>query len=295
MPTSGSRSSASNCSPSTPASWLPASTPTLRFAEAANRLAIGSEPKGLSDLVSDVKGSGSTKSKTRGVLEGVGETLGELLGGSGSEREPAPRRRKTSGHPGPANARTARRPRGRVHLRPDRTRGLRPIVGAGPLRAGGPLREIVDESPKATALLEEIRDKPEELARDARIALGEIIGHILETTREADTRTTIDVLSPLTDTVTVRDPTHDEDAVQIAVLFEVDRRTNSNRQSGSCPNAGTTRSPCASSGRWHPPTSSSPAGADRSDRFAAELRCCIGRPIEWPRPGVVGGNAPPTG
>jgi len=26
----------------------------LRFAEAANRLAIGSEPKGLSDLVSDV-------------------------------------------------------------------------------------------------------------------------------------------------------------------------------------------------------------------------------------------------
>ncbi|MDH6291744.1 MULTISPECIES: gas vesicle protein GvpJ [Rhodococcus] len=66
----------------------------LRFAEAANRLAIGSEPKGLSDLVSDVKGSGSTKSKTKGVLEGVGETLGELLGGSGSDREPAPRRRR---------------------------------------------------------------------------------------------------------------------------------------------------------------------------------------------------------
>ena len=66
----------------------------LRFAEAANRLAIGSEPKGLTDLVSDVKGSGSTKSKTKGVLEGVGESLGELLGGS-SEREPASRRRKT--------------------------------------------------------------------------------------------------------------------------------------------------------------------------------------------------------
>ncbi|MGV9870597.1 gas vesicle protein GvpJ [Rhodococcus koreensis] len=67
----------------------------LRFAEAANRLAIGSEPKGLSDLVSDVKGSGSTKSKTKGVLEGVGETLGTLLGGlSGGEREPAPQRRQ---------------------------------------------------------------------------------------------------------------------------------------------------------------------------------------------------------
>ncbi|MDF3313610.1 gas vesicle structural protein GvpA [Rhodococcus sp. T2V] len=67
----------------------------LRFAEAANRLAIGSEPKGLSDLVSDVKGSGSTKSKTKGVLEGVGETLGTLLGGlSGGERESAPQRRQ---------------------------------------------------------------------------------------------------------------------------------------------------------------------------------------------------------
>ncbi|MDF3313844.1 gas vesicle protein, partial [Rhodococcus sp. T2V] len=46
-------------------------------------------------LVSDVKGSGSTKSKTKGVLEGVSETLGELLGGSSGEREPAPRRRNT--------------------------------------------------------------------------------------------------------------------------------------------------------------------------------------------------------
>ena len=86
------------------------------------------------------------------------------------------------------------------------------------------LLEILDESPKATALLEEIRDQPEELTRDARMALGEIIGHALETTREADTRSTLDALSPLTDTVTVRDPTHDEDAVQLAVLLEVDRQ-----------------------------------------------------------------------
>jgi mannitol/fructose-specific phosphotransferase system IIA component (Ntr-type) len=54
--------------------------------------------------------------------------------------------------------------------------------------------------------------------------LREIIGHILEATRDADTRTTLDALAPLTDTVTVREPTHDEDAVQIAVLLEVDRQ-----------------------------------------------------------------------
>ncbi|MDF3313581.1 GvpL/GvpF family gas vesicle protein [Rhodococcus sp. T2V] len=86
------------------------------------------------------------------------------------------------------------------------------------------LREIVDDSPKATSLLEEIRDQPEELTRDARMALGEIIGHALEAKRNADTRTTLEILSPLTDTADVRDPTHDEDAMQIAVLFEVDRQ-----------------------------------------------------------------------
>ncbi|MFC9764192.1 hypothetical protein [Rhodococcus jostii] len=51
------------------------------------------------------------------------------------------------------------------------------------------------------------RSKPEELTRDARIALGEIIGHNLEAKRETDTRTTLEALSPLADTV--REPTHD--------------------------------------------------------------------------------------
>ena len=86
------------------------------------------------------------------------------------------------------------------------------------------LREIIDESPKATTLLETIRSQPEELTQDARMALGEIIGHALEAKRDTDTRTTLDALSPLTDTVTVREPTHEQDAVQIAVLFEVDRQ-----------------------------------------------------------------------
>ena len=86
------------------------------------------------------------------------------------------------------------------------------------------IREIVDESPEASSLLEAIRDQPEEVSRDDRMALGEIIGHALEAKRETDTGTTLDVLAPLTDTVTVREPTHDEDAVQLAVLLEVDRQ-----------------------------------------------------------------------
>lgn len=65
----------------------------LRFAEAADRLALGREPTGLTDLVSDVKGSGSTKSKTKGVLDAVGETIGELLSEPHDEREHQPAHR----------------------------------------------------------------------------------------------------------------------------------------------------------------------------------------------------------
>ena len=52
----------------------------LRFAEAVNRLEIGGEPKGLTDLVGDVTEAGA-QSKTKGALEAAGEKLGDLLGG----------------------------------------------------------------------------------------------------------------------------------------------------------------------------------------------------------------------
>lgn len=58
----------------------------LRFAEAVNRLEVGSEPTGLSEVASDVKGSGGTKSKTKGALEAVGETISEFLGDAGQRR-----------------------------------------------------------------------------------------------------------------------------------------------------------------------------------------------------------------
>ncbi|MDV6271613.1 gas vesicle protein GvpJ [Rhodococcus globerulus] len=65
----------------------------LRFAEAVNRLEIGSEPKGLTDLVGSVT-EGGAKSKTKGALDAAGEKLGDLLGGGEeeSERERVPRK-----------------------------------------------------------------------------------------------------------------------------------------------------------------------------------------------------------
>lgn len=65
----------------------------LRFAEAVNRLEIGSEPKGLTDIVGSVT-EGGARSKTRGALEAAGDKLGELLGVGDEEpeRERAPRK-----------------------------------------------------------------------------------------------------------------------------------------------------------------------------------------------------------
>ncbi|MFC9835476.1 gas vesicle protein GvpJ [Rhodococcus sp. NPDC127530] len=67
----------------------------LRFAEAVNRLEIGSEPKGLTDLVGDVT-EGGAKSKTKGALESAGEKLGDLLGGGQEEPERERETRKSS-------------------------------------------------------------------------------------------------------------------------------------------------------------------------------------------------------
>ena len=67
----------------------------LRFAEAVNRLEIGDEPKGLTDLVGDVTESGA-KSKTKGALEAAGEKLGGILGGGEEEPERERVSRKSS-------------------------------------------------------------------------------------------------------------------------------------------------------------------------------------------------------
>ncbi|WP_009480807.1 gas vesicle protein GvpJ [Rhodococcus sp. JVH1] len=67
----------------------------LRFAEAVNRLEIGSEPKGLTDLVGSVT-EGGAKSKTKGALEAAGDKLGDLLGGGEEEPERERVSRKSS-------------------------------------------------------------------------------------------------------------------------------------------------------------------------------------------------------
>jgi len=86
------------------------------------------------------------------------------------------------------------------------------------------LREILDENEQAAQLREEIRDKSEDAGRQARMALGEVVNNAIAGKREEDTRKTVDALGDLTDSVNRREPTHEEEAVQVAVLVDVDRQ-----------------------------------------------------------------------
>ncbi|MCO5998038.1 GvpL/GvpF family gas vesicle protein [Actinoallomurus rhizosphaericola] len=91
------------------------------------------------------------------------------------------------------------------------------------------LREIMSENPDAAGLLEQIRDRPEELTRDARIRLGEFINQAISAKRDADTQWAAQALSEYAQASVPRRPTHPEDAVQVAFLVETDRRSEFER------------------------------------------------------------------
>ncbi|AHK31022.1 Protein gvpF/L [Rhodococcus opacus PD630] len=86
------------------------------------------------------------------------------------------------------------------------------------------LREILDENEQAAQLRDEIRDKSEDASRDARMALRELVNNAIAGKREEDTRKTVEALGGLIDSVNRREPTHEEEAVQVAVLADVDRQ-----------------------------------------------------------------------
>ncbi|MEV6324485.1 gas vesicle protein GvpJ [Nocardia sp. NPDC051787] len=65
----------------------------LRFADAVNRLEMGAEPKGLTDLVGDVT-SGAAKHKTKGALEAAGEKVLGFLDEVEDKRQPVSRPRR---------------------------------------------------------------------------------------------------------------------------------------------------------------------------------------------------------
>ncbi|MEV0973127.1 GvpL/GvpF family gas vesicle protein [Microtetraspora glauca] len=86
------------------------------------------------------------------------------------------------------------------------------------------LTEILDANPEARRLREEIRGRPEDATRDARIRLGEIVSQAIAAKRDADTQALAERLSPLAAAAFVREPSHERDAVHLALLMETGRQ-----------------------------------------------------------------------
>lgn len=86
------------------------------------------------------------------------------------------------------------------------------------------LREVLSESAEAQQLREQMRGMSEDAARKSRMALGEIVVNALDAKRTADTEAVVKVLDDLAKQVNVRQPTHELDAVNVALLAEVDQQ-----------------------------------------------------------------------
>ncbi|WIX75119.1 GvpL/GvpF family gas vesicle protein [Amycolatopsis carbonis] len=86
------------------------------------------------------------------------------------------------------------------------------------------LREILSENDRMAQLAEAIRGKPEDATRNERMALGEQITQAIEAKRAVDTQLVADALTELVAEFAPRQPTHDEEAVHLAVLAETDRQ-----------------------------------------------------------------------
>ncbi|GAA0725349.1 GvpL/GvpF family gas vesicle protein [Dactylosporangium roseum] len=85
------------------------------------------------------------------------------------------------------------------------------------------LEEILDGSPEARQLREQLRGQPEDAFVDTRMRLGEIINTSIEALRDADMRFAVERLKPVTEDIVLREPTHELDAVNLAVLVDRQR------------------------------------------------------------------------
>ncbi|MDF3313929.1 GvpL/GvpF family gas vesicle protein, partial [Rhodococcus sp. T2V] len=66
----------------------------------------------------------------------------------------------------------------------------------------------------------------------ARMALGELVSNAIAAKREEDTRRVVEALDDLAASVNVREPTHEEEAVQVAILADVERQDELERVLG---------------------------------------------------------------
>ena len=86
------------------------------------------------------------------------------------------------------------------------------------------LAEALAEIPEAARLGKQIRGKDPDATWHARIRLGQIISKAIIAKRKADTRALGEVVAPHCVASVVREPTHELDAVHVALLVEITRQ-----------------------------------------------------------------------
>jgi hypothetical protein len=92
------------------------------------------------------------------------------------------------------------------------------------------LREVLAENDEAADLSEQIRGTNADATRDARIRLGEIVNEAISAKRERDTQAVGAALDDLVEASLVHEPTHELDAVYVAVLAENERADDLERE-----------------------------------------------------------------
>jgi hypothetical protein len=85
------------------------------------------------------------------------------------------------------------------------------------------LEEVLSENQQAERLRREIRDTDPDASRDAQIRLGEIINNAISAKREADTQLLGDAVAGHCVVTVVREPSHERDAVHVALLVGADQ------------------------------------------------------------------------
>jgi gas vesicle protein GvpL/GvpF len=91
------------------------------------------------------------------------------------------------------------------------------------------LAQVLAEIPEAARLAEQIRGKDPDATRQARIRLGEIISKAITARRTADTQALGEVVAPCCVSAVAREPTHELDAVHVALLVQTSRQDDLER------------------------------------------------------------------
>ena len=111
----------------------------------------------------------------------------------------------------------------------DQLEGHAEYVVKGRYEERAAVTEALSGNAEADRLRAEIREQPEDATRPQRIQLGEIVGQAVAARREADTGEIVEALTPHCASVVVREPTHELDAVHVAVLVENAKREELDR------------------------------------------------------------------